>query len=95
MNTSTTLKVADSVMHLCYLPTYNELSVEFDNEDSIELGSVSIDTVMNFVRNALIVDIIGMTPERSNVGKLSECNRNSLRECYEKLKAYYQQTEDA
>ena len=95
MNTSTTLKVADSVMHLCYLPTYNELNVEFDNEDSIELGSVSIDTVMNFVRNALIVDIIGMTPERCNVAKLSECNRNSLRECYEKLKKYYEPEQDS
>ena len=82
-------------MHLCYLPSYNELNVEFDNEDSIELGNVSIDTVMNFVRNALIVDIIGMTPERSNVSKLSECNRNSLRECYEKLKKYYEPEQDS
>lgn len=95
MNTSTTLKVADSVCHLCYLPTYNELNVEFDNEDSIELSNISLDTVMNFVRNALIVDIIGMTPERSNVSKLSECNRNSLRECYEKLKKYYEPGQDS
>ena len=95
MNTSTTLKVADSVMHLCYLPTYNELSVEFDNEDTLELSNISIDTVMNFVRNALIVDIIGLAPERCNVGKLSECNRNSLRECYEKLKKYYEPEQDS
>ena len=95
MNTSTTLKVSDSVMHLCYLPTYNELSVEFDNDDSLELSNISIDTVMNFVRNALIVDIIGMTPERSNVAKLSEHNRNSLRECYAKLKEYYEREQDS
>ena len=95
MNTSTTLKVSDSVMHLCYLPTYNELNVEFDNEDSLELSNISIDTVMNFVRNALIVDIIGMTPERSNVEKLSEHNRKSLRECYEKLKKYYEPEQDS
>ena len=95
MNTSTTLKVSDSVMHLCYLPTYNELNVEFDNEDSLELSNISIDTVMNFVRNALIVDIIGLAPERCNVGKLSEHNKNSLRECYEKLKKYYEPEEDS
>ena len=82
-------------MHLCYLPSYNELNVEFDNEDSIELGNVSIDTVMCFVRNALIVDIIGFTPERSNVDKLSEHNRNALRECYEKLKNYYEPEQDS
>ena len=95
MNTSTTLKVADSVCHLCYMPTYSELHVEFDNDDSLELNNISVDTVMNFVRNALIVDIIGMTPERSNVAKLSECNRNSLRECYEKLKKYYESEQDS
>ena len=95
MNTSTTLKVADSVMHLCYLPTYSELSIEFDNEDTLELSNISIDTVMNFVRNALIIDIIGFTPERSNVEKLSEHNRKSLRECYEKLKEYYEPEQDS
>ena len=77
------------------MPTYSELHIEFDNEDSLELSSVNVDTVMCFVRNALIVDIIGMTPERSNVGKLSEHNKNSLRECYEKLKKYYEPEEDS
>ena len=95
MNTSTTLKVVDSVCHLCYMPTYSELHVQFDNDDSLELSSVNIDTVMCFVRNALIVDIIGMTPERSNVAKLSEHNRDSLRECYEKLKKYYEPEQDS
>ena len=82
-------------MHLCYLPTYSELSIEFDNEDTLELSNISIDTVMNFVRNALIIDIIGFTPERSNVEKLSEHNRKSLRECYEKLKEYYESEQDS
>ena len=82
-------------MHLCCLPTYSELSIEFDNEDTLELSNISIDTVMNFVRNALIIDIIGFTPERSNVEKLSEHNRKSLRECYEKLKEYYESEQDS